>query len=293
MEEIQIVVDLDAMHHTYTPSESMQLEASPLSEPSLQRELDTLWANTDEAKKFTIFRTPHNIPESKKNFFKPSAVSIGPFHHGQKHLQALEEQKRRFLQDFLSRENNLSLDLCISEMKKLETRTRKCYNETFNDLDSNAFVKMMLLDGCFVLEIKGLLTKIFACSKSQSKSVSLPNSTRNISSLAIPSATELKQKGVKFAPKINPKHMLDISFESGVLKIPRLQIGDETKPIFANLMAFEHSKYGQKQSPFTRFVLILDDLVSTPHDVEILQECGIIENWLGSKMELADFLNQA
>ncbi|XP_078169238.1 UPF0481 protein At3g47200-like [Carex rostrata] len=401
----------------------MQLEAS------VQHELDT-WANTDEAKNFTIFRTPHNISESKKNFFKPSAVSIGPFHHGQKHLRALEEQKGRFLQDFLSREDHLNLNLCISEMKLLETRTRRCYNETFDDLNSNAFVKMMLLDGCFVLEyfskilennsmslktleynsmsfdeigwnsffiphellllenqipffiidklydignlnkeldrmvfvksiayillsriqtldsldsldsviskipdppaeihhlvhlcyhslvpipekavvlssksfdltrmfgtnrIKGLFTRRFPRSNSQSLSVSLPNSTRNISSMVIPSAIELKQKGMKFALKSNPKHMLDISFEYGVLKIPRLEINEGTKPIFANLMAFEHSKYGKEQSPFTRFVAILDNLVNTPYDVTILQEHGIIENWLGSEAELADFLNQ-
>ncbi|XP_078169237.1 UPF0481 protein At3g47200-like [Carex rostrata] len=414
MEEIQIVVEASPLS-----------ESSPLSKvvivvdlkASLQRELDTLWANTDEAKNFTIFRTPHNISKSKKNLFEPSAISIGPFHHGQKHLRALEEQKRRFLQDFLSRGDHLSLDLCISEMKSLEMRTRKCYNETFDDLDSKAFVKMMLLDGCFVLEyflkylekesayfdeigwnsffilddllllenqipffiidklydisnlnivsdrmyfvkliayillspirtpdsldsldskipdrtteihhlvhlcyhslvpipekavvlssksfdltrmfdtnrIKGLLKRRFHHSNSRSLPMSLPNSTGNISSMVIPSATELKQKGVKFAPKSNPKHMLDISFEYGVLKIPRLEISSATKPIFANLMAFEHSKYGKEQSPFTRFVLILDDLVNTPYDVTILQECGIIENCLGSEAELADFLNQ-
>ena len=121
-------------------------------EASLQRELDTLWGNANEAENFTIFRTPHHISQSRKNLFEPSVISIGPFHHGKKHLRAMEEQKRRFLRDFLSREDSISLDLCISEMKFLETRTRRCYSEPFNYLDSNAFVKMMLLDGCFVIE---------------------------------------------------------------------------------------------------------------------------------------------
>ncbi|XP_078161181.1 UPF0481 protein At3g47200-like [Carex rostrata] len=109
--------------------------------------------------------------------------------------------------------------------------------------------------------------------------------------MVIPSATELKQKGLNFKQKNNPKHILDISFEDGVLKIPRLEITDDTKPIFANLLAFEHSKYGKKNKPFTRYVAFLDNLVNTPNDVTILQECEIIENWLGSEEEVTLFIN--
>ncbi|KAF3320244.1 hypothetical protein FCM35_KLT22154 [Carex littledalei] len=129
-------------------------------------------------------------------------------------------------------------------------------------------------------------------STSRSLSVALPNSTGNISSVVIPSATELKQKGLKFRPKSNPKHMLDISFEYGVLKIPRLKIIDSTMSIFSNLLAFEHSKHGKNHKPFSSFVAFLDNLVNTPNDVTILQECGIIENWLGSEEELTHFINQ-
>ncbi|XP_078161194.1 UPF0481 protein At3g47200-like [Carex rostrata] len=404
--------------------EEIQLEASlskssPLSEAptvvdleaSLQRELDTLWDYENEAENFTIFRTPHNISQTKKNLFEPSVISIGPFHHGQKHLRAMEEQKMRFLRDFLSRRDHISLDRCIFEMKSLEMRTRRCYNEMFDDLDSNAFVKMMLLDGFFVIdyfskwyggrnmnevgwnsnfidrdlllqenqipffivdklfeligvnqddrmiyvkyiaykllpnrsiiqdprtetpytritnslagfpdppaEIHHLVhlyyhylvpnpgtpvvlstkpfdhtTKFQTSCIAFSLSVALPNSTRNISSMVIPSATELKQKGLKFTRKSNPKHMLDISFEYGVLKIPTLEITDDTKPIFSNLIAFEQCKYGKENNPFTSFVYLLDNLVNTPNDVTILQECGIIENWLGSEEELTHFINQ-
>ncbi|XP_078161197.1 UPF0481 protein At3g47200-like [Carex rostrata] len=146
-----IVVDVQA---------SPLSESSPLSkapkvvdlEASLQCDLDTLRDNANKAENFTIFRTPHNISKNKNNLFEPSVISIGPLHHGQKHLRAMEEQKMQFLRDFLSRWDHICLDRCLSEMKSLETRTQMCYNETFDDLDSNAFVKMMLLDGCFVLE---------------------------------------------------------------------------------------------------------------------------------------------
>ncbi|XP_078161090.1 UPF0481 protein At3g47200-like [Carex rostrata] len=514
MEETQIVVNV---------------EASPLLEPmqrklelrkiNMQTKLDTLWGNTHEAKNFTIFRIPQNISQSKKNLFEPSVISIGPFHRGKQTLRTMEDQKWQFLQDFLSRQDHIRLDLCISEMSLLEERTRRCYSETFDYLDSDAFVEMMLLDGCFVLEyflkaivgnlnsifevgwnshfinrdlvlqenqipffiveklyqlivfnqefrmifpkyiayfllpdnsifpdppaettdtiesiitdppaeipdhlaeipnpsaeipdprneildppaeipgppaeipgppaeipdlpaefvdlvaaairdildllaeirdppaeiieflaeipdppaeihhllhlcyhylvpnpekplvlssksfnltktlsanriIKGLLHRFRSRlvrrrrsrhSTSQSLSVAFPNSTGNISSMVMRSATELKQKGLKFTQQSNPRHMLDISFEYGVLKIPRLTIIDSTKPLFANLLAFEHSKYGKENSPFGRFLSFLDKLVNTPNDVTILQECGILENWLGSQEELADFFNQ-
>ncbi|KAF3320245.1 hypothetical protein FCM35_KLT22155 [Carex littledalei] len=115
----------------------------------MQQKIDS--GKTNEAKNFTIFRTPHNISQSKKNLFEPSVISIGPFHHGKKSLKAMEEHKWRFLESFLSR-GDTSLDLYISEMKLLEERTRRCYSEMFDDLDSHAFVEMMLLDGCFMLQ---------------------------------------------------------------------------------------------------------------------------------------------
>ncbi|XP_078173181.1 UPF0481 protein At3g47200-like [Carex rostrata] len=401
MEEAQIVLDV---------------EASPISE-SMQSKLDKLWCKTNEANNFTIFCISHIISQSKKNLFEPFVISIGPFHHGKKHLRTLEEQKWRFLKDFLSR-GDTSLDRCLSEMELLEKRTRGCYSETVNP-DSNAFVEMMMLDGCFVLEyflklkqedlnpipevawnshfinldflllenqipffiveklyeiglkqedrfnfvnhmvsffsrrltnnsidsqisdlppaeihhlvhlcyhylVPNPETPVVSISKSfdltgkfctnriiegfprsmmehtgkshhsssGSSSRALPNSTRDMSSMVIPCATEVKQKGLKFRRKSNPRHMLHISFEYGVLEIPKLVITDGTKPFFANLIAFEHSKYGKEGSPFTSFVKFLDNLVNTPNDVTILQQCEIVENWLGSEEELTRFINQ-
>ncbi|KAF3321407.1 hypothetical protein FCM35_KLT14660 [Carex littledalei] len=63
----------------------------------------------------------------------------------------MEEQKWRFLRDFLFRGDHISVDLCLSEIRLLEQRARLCYNESV-PLDSNRFCLIMLLDGCFVLE---------------------------------------------------------------------------------------------------------------------------------------------
>ncbi|XP_078161087.1 UPF0481 protein At3g47200-like [Carex rostrata] len=369
---------------------------------------DPFWGKTNEANNFTIFRKPHHISQSKKKLFEPSVITIGPFHRDQKgqkglQLQAFEEEKWRLLQGFLSR-SSISLDLCLKEMKSLEEETRTCYSEK-STLDSDTFVKMMLLDGCFVLEyflqlfigklnysrviypdllllenqipffiveklyqiglkqedrmnfekyrmsfVKYLaymfltlgLTKDINSipyppsfkkvpdppaeiqdsihSKIPEPPAEIPNppdkihhlvhlcyhylvphpeprvplnsEKGDISSMVIPSATELKNKGLKLKPKSNPKHMLDISFDHGVLQIPKLAITAENKPILANLVAFEQSKHANKDLPFTRFVIFLDNLINTVSDVKILQKCGIVENWLDSEKEVTQFINQ-
>ena len=117
---------------------------------SIAHKLNTL-GKPNEADNLTIFPVPYRFRQSKENLFEPSAVSIGPFHHGRTRVQSMEEQKFRFLRDFLSRGDHITLDLCLSEIKKLEEKTRRCYSESV-PLDSNSFVEMMLLDGCFVLE---------------------------------------------------------------------------------------------------------------------------------------------
>ncbi|KAJ4753780.1 hypothetical protein LUZ62_088185 [Rhynchospora pubera] len=120
----------------------------------------------------------------------------------------------------------------------------------------------------------------------------IPFTTRNRSVMVIPCATELQDTGVKFRPKLTPRHMFDISFDHGVLEIPRLSITDDTKPLFANLVAFEQCKLGEINAHLTSFASFLDSLVNTQKDVMILQQCGIVENCLSSEEELTNFFNQ-
>ncbi|XP_078177128.1 UPF0481 protein At3g47200-like [Carex rostrata] len=394
MEEGEIVVDVEASH---------------LSE-SIKHELNKLWGGPNETENFTIFRTPRNIQQSKKNLFEPSVISIGPFHHGQTSLRTMEGQKWRFLRDFLSRGDHISVDFCISEMKLLEEKTRRCYSETV-DLDSNDFVKMMLLDGCFVLEfflkhkeekwdtisevgwnttfvqsdlfllenqipffvveklceigvkqedrknlflldnlihhmsplpnspliskppaeIDHLAHLFHHCSvpnlekpsssnpSFRSKSFHLttmlsPNrikdlllwflswvltrfsrstSTGDPSTVSIPCISYLQDAGIKFRPKSTPQHMFDISFDHGVLEIPKLKIIDHSKPLLVNLIAFEQCKYNKiNVTYFSSYAAFLDLLVSTQKDMAILQNCGIIESMLSGEEELTLFFNQ-
>ena len=38
-------------------------------------------------------------------------------------------------------------------MKEMEEKTRKCYSEDFGGIESDDFVRMMLIDGCFIVEL--------------------------------------------------------------------------------------------------------------------------------------------
>ncbi|KAK3426919.1 UPF0481 protein At3g47200 [Eucalyptus grandis] len=45
------------------------------------------------------------------------------------------------------------LDALVKAMQKLETKTRACYSEKFDQIHSKDFVWMMVVDGCFVVEL--------------------------------------------------------------------------------------------------------------------------------------------
>lgn len=109
-----------------------------------------------------------NIIDADRYIHAPKLVSIGPFHRNNPSLQAMESFKLRFLARFLNRfkhkddpDTEKSLfDKLEEAMKELESEVRKCYVESFDNLSSNEFVQMIVLDGCFILEV--LLLNWFA-----------------------------------------------------------------------------------------------------------------------------------
>ena len=109
-----------------------------------------------------IFRVPAHVRKVDKRAYSPRIVSIGPFHHKQKALRAFDDQKKRFLIRLQNqmRRRGCEVDL-KKDMKEMEEITRKCYSEDFGDIESDDFVKMMLLDGCFIVELLRLHTKSY------------------------------------------------------------------------------------------------------------------------------------
>ncbi|KAG2712929.1 hypothetical protein I3760_04G148900 [Carya illinoinensis] len=97
-----------------------------------------------------IYKVPRHLRKLNKEAYTPQVISIGPFHHGNKKLQILEKYKLRYLKDFMRRANTNPGKL-VRIVKGLEERIRQCYAETI-ELDSDEFVKMILLDATFIIE---------------------------------------------------------------------------------------------------------------------------------------------
>ncbi|CAH9139561.1 unnamed protein product [Cuscuta epithymum] len=109
--------------------------------------------------KSEIFRVPRELlgtnSEADARPYQPRAFSIGPYHHGKPHLKEMQEYKWRFLEILIQRtieEKGVGLAHYTKAVRGLEAQARECYSEAIN-LSSDEFVEMMVLDGCFVLEI--------------------------------------------------------------------------------------------------------------------------------------------
>ncbi|KAG4161873.1 hypothetical protein ERO13_D01G083100v2 [Gossypium hirsutum] len=93
-----------------------------------------------------IFKTP--FPGLQ--FQEPQLASIGPYHYTNRNLP-LDKYKYSFLDRFISRTGK-DLRFYVQQMMSLERHSRTCYSHNFS-MSSPQFVEMMLLDGCFIMEV--------------------------------------------------------------------------------------------------------------------------------------------
>ncbi|KAK3412041.1 hypothetical protein EUGRSUZ_I00798 [Eucalyptus grandis] len=147
---LQIVVKKDGAEND--PEDELR---PPESEPkrviSIKKKLEqacnaeSSWAN------LTIYRIPHYLKDGENKAYVPQIVSLGPYHHGEKHLRQMDQHKLRCLHHILKRTNHQIGDY-LHSVKELEGRARACYEGPIS-MSSNEFVEMMVLDGCFMIEL--------------------------------------------------------------------------------------------------------------------------------------------
>ncbi|XP_040999835.1 UPF0481 protein At3g47200-like [Juglans microcarpa x Juglans regia] len=101
----------------------------------------------------SISRVPDDLRKGNENMYIPDKVSIGPLHHGNT-LKSMDDNKWRYMYALLNRKPNLeaSLDRCVELLRGLEHRARLSYKDGVN-LPTDDFVQMMLVDGCFIIEL--------------------------------------------------------------------------------------------------------------------------------------------
>jgi hypothetical protein len=103
------------------------------------------------------------------------------------------------------------------------------------------------------------------------------------------SATQLHEAGVKFKVS-SSKCVLDLKFNGGVLEIPPLEFDYSTEAHVQNIMALEQCDY-KRETYITDFYLILDHLINTTTDVDLLIEEGVVVNCLGDNNAVISMIN--
>ncbi|CAK9185392.1 unnamed protein product [Ilex paraguariensis] len=99
-----------------------------------------------------IFGVYDEIRVENKKAYEPLKLAIGPYYYGKDKLKEMEEHKMRYLHQLFKKRNETSVDKYIMALGDVEERARKCYSES-SVLNEYEFLKMMLLDGFFMIEL--------------------------------------------------------------------------------------------------------------------------------------------
>jgi hypothetical protein len=100
--------------------------------------------------------------------------------------------------------------------------------------------------------------------------------------LLLPSATSLVEAGIKFK-RGTSESILDIKFIDGVLEIPPIVIQDVTEAIFRNLISYEQC-HPKCEDRIISYAVLLDSLINTSKDIDILCDNQIIFNSLNPEV---------
>ncbi|KAL6138169.1 hypothetical protein ACLB2K_063454 [Fragaria x ananassa] len=119
---------------------------------------------------FSIYRVPNRLRQVNEDAYSPHVVSIGPFHRHKPHLVAMREHKLRYALYFFKRAQETAQKRALnfsfgsqqsSEcMREWATATydsdalvRASYAEDMSNIDQEELAEIMLVDGCFILEL--------------------------------------------------------------------------------------------------------------------------------------------
>ncbi|XP_059635302.1 UPF0481 protein At3g47200-like [Cornus florida] len=106
-----------------------------------------------------IKSVPNMLREENGQAYTPSVVSIGPLHNRNESLKTMETDKLRYMCFLFERTKNLEQTRkdCVEAMSRKEKTFKKCYPDCKQEVDdvtsSSRLVEMMLIDGCFIIEL--------------------------------------------------------------------------------------------------------------------------------------------
>ena len=103
-------------------------------------------------------------------------------------------------------------------------------------------------------------------------------------------AVMLREAGVKFQVT-EDKCLVNITFEEGVLKIPRLEVDYCFERLVRNIMALEQCCYPFK-AYVCSYIKFMDHLIDSAEDVGLLVRKGIILHGLGDDAAVSNMINK-
>ncbi|KAG5520654.1 hypothetical protein RHGRI_033287 [Rhododendron griersonianum] len=277
-------------------------------------------AEMQQRNKQSIYKLPKCFTDLNKKAYMPQFVSFGPYHYWDPHLRAMEKHKRRALLHFLKMSPK-PLASYIAALAKVAPNLKDSYgsHNYFWERDTDEFLKMMILDGCFMLEVLRTWTsqrthdysysdlifsehgKLHVVPYIRRDMMMLENqlpmlllttllAVENEETQIIRSAMELSDAGIRFK-KSRSASLNDISFTGGVLSLPPIVVDDTTESTFLNLIAFERFHVNFAGSEVTSYIFFMSKIIESAEDVSLLRARGIIENALGSDNDVSILFN--
>jgi hypothetical protein len=127
----------------------------------------SIYKEHDQRRKLCmIFRVPKNIKQVDKLSYEPKVLSIGPYYHGNSSLLFMEKVKWNCLDYVLKLNYRKKLEFYLTVMESLEKQARSCYSQEVS-LESDIFLRMLMLDGCFLLVYLGVTNGLDWCVKEE------------------------------------------------------------------------------------------------------------------------------
>ncbi|XP_025608607.1 UPF0481 protein At3g47200 isoform X2 [Arachis hypogaea] len=123
-----------------------------------------------------------------------------------------------------------------------------------------------------------------------SSALSISKCSRKAHVTHLASATKLRDAGVKFKVNEDSKGLLDLELSDHTLRIPPVTVDDSTEVVLRNLLAFEQC-HCIDESYLNDYICVIDFLIDTDKDVDLLIKKGIIKNWLGDSNAVAKMFN--
>ncbi|KAL2245744.1 UNVERIFIED_CONTAM: hypothetical protein Sindi_2842600 [Sesamum indicum] len=116
----------------------------------MESEVETLHVPTTSP---YIYKVSKELRQGHAKVFEPISISIGPLHHDDK--SPAQEFKKWYLKNFVDRLKDAGVDKykLAEVMSSLEPHIRQCYRDIDEQLARDKLVQIMLLDGCFIMDL--------------------------------------------------------------------------------------------------------------------------------------------